>query len=221
MISKSKVKNEILRCGFVPVIRVADSQVAVRVAEAIRDGGAPLLEITMTVPGALDVIKQIARSLGDKVLVGAGTVLDGETARHAILAGAEFIISPTVDFETIRLCRRYDKIVMPGALTPSEILQAWEQGADFVKVFPADALGGPAYIKALKAPLPQVDLVPTGGVDFSTAADFIRAGASAVGVGSGLIDKKIVVAEDWDQLSQKTKEFIQVIAAARQDADKS
>jgi 2-dehydro-3-deoxyphosphogluconate aldolase/(4S)-4-hydroxy-2-oxoglutarate aldolase len=221
MISKSKVKNEILRCGFVPVIRVADSQVAVRVAEAIRDGGAPLLEITMTVPGALDVIKQIARSLGDKVLVGAGTVLDGETARHAILAGAEFIISPTVDFETIRLCRRYDKIVMPGALTPSEILQAWEQGADFVKVFPADALGGPAYIKALKAPLPQVDLVPTGGVDFSTAADFIRAGASAVGVGSGLIDKKIVVAEDWDQLSQKTKEFIQVIAAARQGVDKS
>jgi len=221
MISKSKVKNEILRCGFVPVIRVADSQVAVRVAEAIRDGGAPLLEITMTVPGALDVIKQIARSLGDKVLVGAGTVLDSETARHAILAGAEFIISPTVDFETIRLCRRYGKIVMPGALTPSEILQAWEQGADFVKVFPADALGGPAYIKAVKAPLPQVDLVPTGGVDFSTAADFIRAGASAVGVGSGLIDKKIVVAEDWDQLSQKTKEFIQVIAAARQGVDKS
>ena len=175
----------------------------------------------MTVPGALDVIKQTARSLGDKVLVGAGTVLDSETARHAILAGAEFIISPTVDFETIRLCRRYDKIVMPGALTPSEILQAWEQGADFVKVFPADALGGPSYIKAVKAPLPQVDLVPTGGVDFNTAADFMRAGASAVGVGSGLIDKKIVVAEDWDQLSQKTKEFIQVIAAARQGVDKS
>jgi len=221
MNSKDHVKGEILRCGFVPVIRVADSQVAVRVAEAIRDGGAPLLEITMTVPGALDVIKQIARSLGDKVLVGAGTVLDGETARHAILAGAEFIISPTVDFETIRLCRRYGKIVMPGALTPSEILQAWEQGADFVRVFPADALGGPSYIKAVKAPLPQVDLVPTGGVDISTAADFIRAGASAVGVGSGLIDKKIVVAEDWDQLSQKTKEFIQVIAAARQGVDKS
>jgi 2-dehydro-3-deoxyphosphogluconate aldolase/(4S)-4-hydroxy-2-oxoglutarate aldolase len=216
MISKDKVKNEILRCGFVPVIRVADSDVAVRVAEAIRAGGAPLLEITMTVPGALDVIKRISQSLGDKVLVGAGTVLDSETARLAILAGAEFIIAPTVDFETIRLCRRYGKIVMPGALTPTEILQAWEQGADFVKVFPADALGGPAYIKAIKAPLPQVDVVPTGGVNFNTAADFIHAGAAAVGVGSGLIDKQIVAAEDWDQLSQKTKEFIQVIAAARQ-----
>ena len=216
MISKDKVKNEILRCGFVPVIRVADSDVAVRVAEAIRAGGAPLLEITMTVPGALDVIKRIFLSLGDKVLVGAGTVLDSDTARLAILAGAEFIISPTVDFETIRLCRRYGKIVIPGALTPTEILQAWEQGADFVKVFPADALGGPAYIKAVKAPLPQVDVVPTGGVNFNTAADFIHAGAAAVGVGSGLIDKQIVAAEDWDQLSQKTKEFIQVIAAARQ-----
>jgi len=217
MTSKDKVKNEILRCGFVPVIRVADAEVAVRVAEAIRDGGAPLLEITMTVPGALDAIKQISLSLGDQVLVGAGTVLDSETARLAILAGAEFIIAPTVDFETIRLCRRYGKVVMPGALTPTEILQAWEQGADFVKVFPADALGGPAYIKAIKAPLPQIDVVPTGGVNFDTAADFIRAGAAAVGVGSGLIDKKLIAAEAYDQLAQKTSEFIQVIEAARQD----
>jgi len=216
MTSKDKVKNEILRCGFVPVIRVADAEVAVRVAEAIRDGGAPLLEITMTVPGALDAIKQISLSLGDQVLVGAGTVLDSETARLAILAGAEFIIAPTVDFETIRLCRRYGKVVMPGALTPTEILQAWEQGADFVKVFPADALGGPAYIKAIKAPLPQIDVVPTGGVNFDTAADFIRAGAAAVGVGSGLIDQQLIAAEAYDQLAQKTREFIQVIEAARQ-----
>jgi len=215
MIAKETVKNEILRCGFVPVIRVADSDIAVRVAEAIRDGGAPLLEITMTVPGALDVIKRISLSLGDKVLVGAGTVLDSDTARLAILAGAEFIIAPTVDFETIRLCRRYGKIVIPGALTPTEILQAWEQGADFVKVFPADALGGPAYIKAVKAPLPQVDMVPTGGVNFNTAADYIRAGAAAVGVGSGLIDKKFIADEAYDQLAQKTKDFIQVIADAR------
>jgi len=216
MTSKDKVKNEILRCGFVPVIRVADAEVAVKVAAAICDGGAPLLEITMTVPGALDAIKKISSSLGDKVLVGAGTVLDGETARLAILAGAEFIIAPTVDLETIRLCRRYGKVVMPGALTPTEILQAWEQGADFVKVFPADALGGPAYIKAIKAPLPQIDVVPTGGVNFDTAADFIRAGAAAVGVGSGLIDKQLIAAEAFDQLAQKTREFMQVIEAARQ-----
>jgi 2-dehydro-3-deoxyphosphogluconate aldolase/(4S)-4-hydroxy-2-oxoglutarate aldolase len=216
MKSKNHVKNIILRCGFVPVIRVADSDVAVRIAEAIRDGGGPLLEITMTVTGALDAIKKISRSLGDGLLVGAGTVLDSETARLAIQAGAEFVVAPAVDLETIRLCRRYSKTVMPGALTPTEILQAWEYGADFVKVFPADALGGPSYIKALKAPLPQVNLVPTGGINFDTAADFIRAGASAVGVGSGLIDKQIVAAGDWDILSEKTKNFMAVIAAARQ-----
>jgi 2-dehydro-3-deoxyphosphogluconate aldolase/(4S)-4-hydroxy-2-oxoglutarate aldolase len=212
---KDKVKNEILRCGFVPIIRTDNSEAAVRVAGAIRDGGAPLLEITMTVPGALNSIQEIVDTFGDSVLVGAGTILDCETARMAILAGADFIVAPTLAAATIRLCHRYSKIVMPGALTPTEILQAWELGADFVKVFPADALGGPAYIKAVKAPLPQVDLIPTGGVDIDTAVDFIRAGAAAVGVGSALINKQIIAAGDWSRLTQKTEEFLQTIRAAR------
>jgi 2-dehydro-3-deoxyphosphogluconate aldolase/(4S)-4-hydroxy-2-oxoglutarate aldolase len=216
MILKEHVKAEILRCGFVPIIRTDNPEAAVRVAGAIRDGGAPLLEITMTVPGALDIIKEIVDAFGDTVLVGAGTILDGETARMAILAGAAFIVAPTLNVATIRLCRRYSRIIMPGALTPTEILQAWEQGADFVKVFPADALGGAAYIKAVKAPLPQIDMIPTGGVDIDTAADFIRAGASAVGVGSALIDKQIVAAGDWDRLAEKTGEFLKIIREARQ-----
>ena len=213
---KDSVKAEILRCGFVPIIRTDNPESAVRVAGAIRDGGAPLLEITMTVPGALDIIKEIVDAFGDTVLVGAGTILDCETARMAILAGAAFIVAPTLDEATISLCHRYAKIVMAGALTPTEILRAWELGADFVKVFPADALGGAAYIKAVKAPLPQIDMLPTGGVDIETAADFIRAGAAAVGVGSALIDKQIVAAGDWERLAEKTGEFLQAISAARQ-----
>ena len=210
------VKAEILRCGFVPIIRTDKPESAVQVAGAIRDGGAPLLEITMTVPGALNIIKEIVDAFGNTVMVGAGTILDCETARMAILAGADFIVAPALDDATIRLCRRYAKIVMPGALTPTEILRAWELGADFVKVFPADAMGGPSYIKAVKAPLPQVDLVPTGGVDTDTAAEFIRAGASAVGVGSALVEKKIIAAGDWSRLTQKTEEFLQIVTAARQ-----
>ena len=216
MISKEHVKAEILRCGFVPIIRTDKPESAVQVAGAIRDGGAPLLEITMTVPGALNIIKEIVDAFGNTVMVGAGTILDCETARMAILAGADFIVAPALDDATIRLCRRYAKIVMPGALTPTEILRAWELGADFVKVFPADAMGGPSYIKAVKAPLPQVDLVPTGGVDIDTAAEFIRAGASAVGVGSALVEKKIIAAGDWSRLTQKTEEFLQIVTAARQ-----
>lgn len=216
MISKEHVKDEILRCGFVPIIRTDNPESAVSVAGAIRDGGAPLLEITMTVPGALDIIKEIVDAFGDTVLVGAGTILDCESARMAILAGAAFIVAPNLDAATISLCHRYSKIIMPGALTPTEILRAWELGADFVKIFPADALGGPAYIKAVKAPLPQVDMIPTGGVDIDTAADFIRAGAAAVGVGSALIDKQIVAAGDWVQLVQRTEAFLKVVADARQ-----
>jgi len=215
-LNKDTVKAEILRCGFVPIIRTDKPESAVQVAGAIRDGGAPLLEITMTVPGALNIIKEIVDAFGNTVMVGAGTILDCETARMAILAGADFIVAPALDDATIRLCRRYAKIVMPGALTPTEILRAWELGADFVKVFPADAMGGPSYIKAVKAPLPQVDLVPTGGVDTDTAAEFIRAGASAVGVGSALVEKKILAAGDWIRLTQKTEEFLQIVTAARQ-----
>src|SRR5438105_10468470 len=154
----------VLDCGLVAVIRAPDSQQRVEVARALADGGVTVVEITMSVPNALDVVRQVRQALGDRVLLGAGTILDPETARAALLAGAEYIVSPTVNLDVIRLCRRYDKLVMPGAFTPTEILAAWEAGADIVKVFPADILG-PAFFKALKGPLPQIRVLPTGGVD--------------------------------------------------------
>src|SRR5213595_246940 len=159
----------------------------------------------MTVPGALDVVKAVRSALGDRVLLGAGTVLDPETARAALLAGAEYLVAPTVNLEVIRLCRRYDKLVMPGAFTPTEILTAWEAGADIVKVFPADVVG-PAFFKALRGPLPQVRLMPTGGVDLQTAADFLRAGASCLGVGGQLVDPKLIAARDFDRIRELARD---------------
>src|SRR5262249_54494308 len=158
-------------------------------ARALADGGVSVVEITMTVPGALDVVRRVRETLGDRLLLGAGTVLDPETARAALLAGAEFLVAPTVNLDVIRLCQRYDKLVMPGPFTPTEILAAWEAGADIVKVFPADVVG-PAFFKALRGPLPQVRLMPTGGVDLTTAAAFLRAGACCLGVGGQLVEPK-------------------------------
>ncbi len=215
MYTKKEIVNTIAACGLIPVVRTPDSSQALAVADALRQGGAPIIEITMTVPGALGVLEELSKSVSDGVLLGAGTVLDGETARLAILAGAEFIVAPTVDQETIRVCNRYAKAVVPGALTPTEILRAWELGADFVKVFPADSVGGPGYIKAVKAPLPHIELVPTGGVDIHTAPEFIKAGATAVGAGSALIDKRILAEGDYDRLVEKTKDFLKAIKDAR------
>src|SRR5438309_557403 len=158
--------RQVLDSGIVAVVRSRDSQQLVEVARALADGGIRVVEITMTVPDALDVVRQVRRALGDRLLLGAGTVLDPETARAALLAGAEFLVAPTINLEVIRLCQRYDRLVMPGAFTPTEILSAWEAGADIVKVFPADVLG-PAFFKALRGPLPQVRLMPTGGVDLT------------------------------------------------------
>ncbi len=151
------------------------------------DGGVTVVEITMTVPDALDVLRQVRHALGDRILLGAGTILDPETARAALLAGAEYLVAPTLNLDVIRLCQRYDKLVMPGAFTPTEILTAWEAGADIVKVFPAEVVG-PAFFKAMRGPLPQIRLMPTGGVDLTTAADFLRAGACCLGVGSQLVE---------------------------------
>src|SRR5262249_49527787 len=167
--SKESDLRRVLDCGIVAVVRSPDSQQLVEVARALAEGGVDVVEITMTVPDALDVVRQVRRALGDRVLLGAGTVLDPETARAALLAGAECLVAPTVNRDVIRLCQRYDKLVMPGAFTPTEILTAWEAGADVVKVFPAEALG-PAFFKAVRGPLPQVRLMPTGGVDLTTAA---------------------------------------------------
>ena len=186
--NKQDVLARIREVGLVPVVRAQSPEEAATAIDAIRKGGVPILEITMTVPGAVPLIESLARRFGDDALVGAGTVLDPETARAVILAGARFVVSPSLNVDTIALCHRYGIAVFPGALTPTEVVTAWQAGADMVKVFPAGNVGGASYIKALKAPLPQVELIPTGGVSLKTAADFIKAGASALGVGADLVD---------------------------------
>lgn len=196
------------------VVRAPDATHLVDVIAALAEGGVCVAEVTFTVPNALDVLKAAKARLGDRVLLGAGTVLDPETARAALLAGAEFIVSPTLNLDVIRLCKRYDKLVFPGAFTPTEILSAWEAGADIVKVFPADVLGS-AYFKAMRGPLPQIRLMPTGGVDLNTAGEFLRAGACCLGVGSQMVDPKAVIREDYEYLRGLAWQFTQAVALAR------
>jgi 2-dehydro-3-deoxyphosphogluconate aldolase/(4S)-4-hydroxy-2-oxoglutarate aldolase len=212
---KSEVLARIREVGLVPVVRAQSAEQAVQAVEAIRAGGVPILEITMTVPGAVSVIEELAGRFADDVLVGAGTVLDAETARTCILAGAAFVVSPAVDGGTIECCRRHGVAVLPGALTPTEVLGAWTAGADMVKVFPAGNLGGPSYIKALKAPLPQVELVPTGGVSLDNAAAFIRAGAAALGVGADLVDLSALRAGQAATITERARRFMEAVRAAR------
>jgi 2-dehydro-3-deoxyphosphogluconate aldolase/(4S)-4-hydroxy-2-oxoglutarate aldolase len=212
---KSEVLARIREVGLVPVVRAQSAEQAVQAVEAIRAGGVPILEITMTVPGAVSVIEELAGRFADDVLVGAGTVLDAETARTCILAGAAFVVSPAVDGRTIECCRRHGVAVLPGALTPTEVLGAWTAGADMVKVFPAGNLGGPSYIKALKAPLPQVELVPTGGVSLDNAAAFIRAGAAALGVGADLVDLSALRAGQAATITERARRFMEAVRAAR------
>jgi 2-dehydro-3-deoxyphosphogluconate aldolase/(4S)-4-hydroxy-2-oxoglutarate aldolase len=170
----------------------------------------------MTVPGAIKVMEQVAEQYGDEVILGAGTILDAETARAAILAGAEFIVGPSLNLGVIEICHRYSKIVCPGALTPTEVVTAWEAGADIVKIFPCGEVGGPSYIKSLKGPLPHIQMMPTGGVDLTTAADFIKAGCIALGVGTALVDRKAVAADNWDVLTENARKFIEIVKAARE-----
>jgi 2-dehydro-3-deoxyphosphogluconate aldolase/(4S)-4-hydroxy-2-oxoglutarate aldolase len=214
--SKTDTLHRIIEVGIVPVVRAASNEEALQAVEAITAGGVPVIEITMTVPGALRVIAEVAARYGADVLVGAGTVLDAETARACILAGAEFIVSPALNLYTIAMCRRYGKVVMPGALTPTEVLAAWQAGADFVKVFPCDSVGGAKYIRSLKAPLPQIQMVPTGGVTLQTAADFIKAGASALGVGSDLLDVKALREGQGSLITERARRFVEIVKAARQ-----
>jgi 2-dehydro-3-deoxyphosphogluconate aldolase/(4S)-4-hydroxy-2-oxoglutarate aldolase len=213
--SKETQLRQVLECGVVAVVRSPDSRQLVEVARALADGGVTAVEITMTVPNALDVVRQVRQALGDRLLLGAGTILDPETARAALLAGAEYLVAPTVNLEVIRLCQRYDKLVMPGAFTPTEILTAWEAGADVVKVFPADVLG-PAFFKAVRAPLPQVRLMPTGGVDLKTAADFLRAGACCLGVGGQLVEPKAVAEGHFDRIRELARQYVAIVKQVRQ-----
>lgn len=215
MKTKVEILAAIREVGVVPVVRAESADEATRAVEAICAGGVAVLEITFTVPGALGVIETLARRFGDDALVGAGTVLDAETARAAILAGARFVISPALDLETIACCRRYGVAVMPGALTPTEVVRAWTAGADMVKVFPAGAAGGASYIKALKAPLPQIEMVPTGGVTLENAVAFIEAGAAALGVGADLVDLKALRAGNLGLISERAKRYRDAVAQAR------
>lgn len=212
--SKETHLRQVLDCGIVAVVRSPDSGQLVDVVRALADGGVTVAEITMTVPGALDVVRQVRQALGDKVLLGAGTILDPETARAALLAGAEYIVAPTVNLEVIKLCRRYDKLVMPGAFTPTEILAAWEAGADIVKVFPADVVG-PAFFKAVRGPLPQVRLMPTGGVDLTTAAEFLKAGACCLGVGGQLVEPKAVAEGNFTRIRDLARQYAGIVQQFR------
>ena len=212
--SRASLLRRVLDGGIVAIVRSPDSHQLVEVSRALADGGVAAVEITMTVPDALDVLRQVRRALGDRVVLGAGTVLDPETARAVLLAGAEFVVAPTVNLDVIRLCRRYDKPVMPGAFTPTEILAAWEAGADVVKVFPAEVLG-PAFFKALRGPLPQVRLMPTGGVDLTTAADFLKAGACCLGLGGQLVEPKAVAAGDFDRIRDLARRYVEVVQQFR------
>ncbi len=212
---KREILNRMIEEGLIPVIRVASAQEAVDVADAIKEGGVSFIEITMSVPGAIDVIKELAQKFKDEIIMGAGTVLDPETGRAALLAGVQFIVSPTLNLDLIHLAHRYSAVVIPGAATPTEILTAWNEGADMVKVFPAAQLGGPEYLKAIRGPLPQILLVPTGGVNLQNAGAFIKAGAAALGVGGELVDKKAVKEKKFNIITENTRAFLKAIKEAR------
>jgi 2-dehydro-3-deoxyphosphogluconate aldolase / (4S)-4-hydroxy-2-oxoglutarate aldolase len=213
---KREVFNRMISEGLVPVIRVASAAEAIDVADAIKEGGVTVIEITMSVQGAIDVIKDLTKKYRDEIIMGAGTVLDPETGRAALLAGAQFIVSPTLNLDLIALAHRYSAVVIPGAMTPTEILTAWNAGADMVKVFPAAQLGGPEYLKALRGPLPQILLVPTGGVNLQNAGAFIKAGAAALGAGGELVDKKAVKERKFNIITENTRAFLKAIREARE-----
>lgn len=211
--------GEILRgireIGIVPVVRTASAESAILAIDAIYRGGIRAAEITMTVPGALRALEKVADAYGDRIVLGAGTVLDPETARACMLAGAEFFVTPALNLKTIEIAKRYSKVICPGALTPTEVVTAWEAGADVIKIFPADSVGGAKYIKALKGPLPQIEMIPTGGVSVETCGDFLRAGACAVAVGGELVNARLIETGDYAEIEKRARAFVHAVAAAR------
>jgi 2-dehydro-3-deoxyphosphogluconate aldolase/(4S)-4-hydroxy-2-oxoglutarate aldolase len=210
--TNAQVRQRILDIGIIPVVRATSAREAILAVEAVVAGGIPVAELTMTVPGAIDLIAGLVRTMGADVIIGAGTVLDAETARKCIDAGAEFIVSPGFDLETVKLAKRLGKLVMAGALTPTEVITAWKAGCDFVKIFPCGNVGGARYIKALKGPLPQVPMIPTGGVNLETAADFIRSGADALGVGGELVAPAALKSGDCSEITRLARCFLAAIA---------
>jgi 2-dehydro-3-deoxyphosphogluconate aldolase/(4S)-4-hydroxy-2-oxoglutarate aldolase len=213
--SKEKALGKIREVGLVPIVRAPSAEEALLAAEAIVAGNIGILEITMTVPNAIQVIEKVANKFGDKLLLGAGTILDTETGRAALLAGAEFIVTPALNLQVIELARRYGKPIMPGALTPTEVLTAWQAGADIVKIFPCGPVGGAKYIKALKGPFPQIEMIPTGGVNLETTPDLIKAGAAAVAVGGELVDLKSLREGKFDGITANARLYLEAVRAAR------
>jgi 2-dehydro-3-deoxyphosphogluconate aldolase / (4S)-4-hydroxy-2-oxoglutarate aldolase len=210
----------ITEAGIVPIVRTSSADSAVKAVEALYNGGVRAAEITMTVPGAIGALEKVADQFGGKLVLGAGTVLDPETARICMLAGAEFFVTPSLRPSTIEMVKRYSKVICPGALTPTEVLTAWEAGADVVKIFPCGNVGGPKYIKALKGPLPHIEMIPTGGVNLETAADFLKAGACAIAVGSELVDAKSIADGRYDVIEERARQYLAVIAKARAEMKK-
>jgi 2-dehydro-3-deoxyphosphogluconate aldolase / (4S)-4-hydroxy-2-oxoglutarate aldolase len=209
-LSKHEVLRKMREIGLVPVLRADSEDQALGLAAAIADGGVTVLEITMTVPGAVNVIRRLVKERPD-ILIGAGTVLDPETARTCILEGAQFVVSPALNVKTVELCRRYSVAVLPGALTPTEVVTAWQAGADVIKIFPASAMGGAKYLKSLKAPLPQVDMIPTGGVSLATAHEFLEAEAFALGVGADLVDTKAYAAGAPGKVTETARKYMEIV----------
>src|SRR2546423_7816919 len=213
--TKQQILSFITDIGIVPVVRTATAETAIKSIEAIYRGGVRAAEITMTVPGALRALEKIADQFGDKIMLGAGTVLDPETARICMLAGAQFFVTPALRVSTIEMAKRYSKVICPGALTPTEVLTAWEAGADVVKVFPCGNVGGAKYIKALKGPFPHIEMIPTGGVNLETAGEFLKAGACAVAVGGELVDAKTIKEGRFDMIEERARQYLAVVAKAR------
>src|SRR5436305_4853046 len=213
--TKQQILSFIIDIGIVPVVRTSTAEGAIKAIEAIHRGGVRAAEITMTVPGAIKGLERVADQFGDQIVLGAGTVLDPETARACMLAGAEFFVTPSLKLATIEMVKRYSKVIMPGALTPTEVLTAWEAGADAVKVFPCGAVGGAKYIKALRAPFPQIEMIPTGGVNLQTVGEFLKAGACAVAVGGELVDPKSIKEGRFDVIQDRARQYLEIVAKAR------
>jgi 2-dehydro-3-deoxyphosphogluconate aldolase / (4S)-4-hydroxy-2-oxoglutarate aldolase len=213
--NKQKVRDRIAEIGVVPVVRASSSREALIAAEAVCQGGIPIVEITMTVPGAVEVIRELSKSSGSEVLIGAGTVLDPETARRCLDAGAQFLVSPGLNLPTVELAVREKMLIMAGALTPTEVITAWNAGSDFVKIFPCGQVGGAKYIKALKGPLPQIPLVPTGGVNLNTAAEFIEAGAAALGIGGELVQADALKSGKSQIITENARKFVEIVKQTR------
>lgn len=214
-ISVEDVARKIREVGVVPVLRATSAAQAFVGAEAVCRGGIPIVEVTMTVPGAIAVISQLARTAGREVLIGAGTVLDAETAERCLDAGAVFVVSPGLERATVEAVKRRGALMMAGALTPSEVISAWKAGSDFVKIFPCGSVGGARYIKALKGPLPQIAMIPTGGVNLESAADFIRAGAEALGIGGELVSPAALAAGEREPIVNAARQYVAIVSATR------